>query len=59
MARAVIDIARDFGFDVIAEGVETESQFNFLKKNGCTKFQGYLVGKPMSIEDFEQTLANN
>ena len=59
MVRAVIDIARDFGFDVIAEGVESESQFDFLKKNGCMKYQGYLIGKPMPIEDFEKILAIN
>jgi EAL domain-containing protein (putative c-di-GMP-specific phosphodiesterase class I) len=41
--------------EVIAEGVETERQYNFLKENGCSSFQGYLFGKPLPLADFEST----
>jgi EAL domain-containing protein (putative c-di-GMP-specific phosphodiesterase class I) len=38
---------------VIAEGVETEQQHQLLLKKGCDQFQGYLYGRPVSIEEFE------
>ena len=38
--------------NVIAEGVETEQQREFLERNGCHAYQGYLFGKPMPIEEF-------
>ena len=37
---------------VIAEGVETEAQRRFLVDNGCRRFQGYLLGRPMPLADF-------
>jgi EAL domain-containing protein (putative c-di-GMP-specific phosphodiesterase class I) len=42
--------------DVIAEGVETEMQRQFLLGNGCFHFQGYLFGRPVPIEEFEAIL---
>lgn len=57
MVKNIIDIANNFKLDVIAEGVETEEQFNFLKKNGCLAFQGYLFGKPAPIAQFEARFA--
>ena len=41
----------------IAEGVETARQFDILRKSGCTHFQGYLFGMPMSAAEFEAALA--
>jgi EAL domain-containing protein (putative c-di-GMP-specific phosphodiesterase class I) len=41
---------------VIAEGVETGVQLDFLKRNGCMAYQGYLFGKPVPIEEFEALL---
>ena len=41
---------------MIAEGVETEEQERFLAKHGCALFQGYLFGRPVPIEAFEQLL---
>ncbi len=59
--RAIIDVilavADRLHLNVVAEGVETEEQLNFLKRNGCAIFQGYYFGKPMSAEDFEVWLA--
>jgi EAL domain-containing protein (putative c-di-GMP-specific phosphodiesterase class I) len=56
MVRSIIDLANNFGMRVIAEGVETRKQLDFLKKNGCHEFQGYYFGKPLPIDEFEALL---
>ena len=53
MIKTVIAIARDLKIDVIAEGVETEKQLAFLKRNGCKQFQGFYFGRPVPIGEFE------
>ncbi|MBI4998800.1 MAG: EAL domain-containing protein, partial [Rhodocyclales bacterium] len=52
IVRAIIAMSYSLGIQVIAEGVETEAQRDFLKENGCTHFQGYLFGKPASIGEW-------
>ncbi|MBQ8218422.1 MAG: EAL domain-containing protein [Bacilli bacterium] len=47
-----INMTRDIGMDIVAEGVETLDQANFLHSCGCDIVQGYLYAKPMSLEDF-------
>ena len=54
MTRTIINIAHNFGLEVIAEGVETDEQLAFLRQYGCNKFQGYLFGKPIPAQEFEQ-----
>jgi diguanylate cyclase (GGDEF)-like protein len=56
MVQTIIDLAKNFRLIVIAEGVETEAQLNFLKQNGCMAYQGFLFGKPVPIEEFEALL---
>lgn len=52
LVKAIIGLAKSLGKEVIAEGVETWEQRDFLNKVGCNKFQGYLFSKPMIGADF-------
>jgi len=54
MVRTIIAMAQSMGLEVIAEGVETESQRLLLMNNGCNRFQGNLFGKPETIDQFEK-----
>lgn len=56
MVQTMIDLAKNFHLNVIAEGVETEEQLALLKLMGCTVYQGYLFGKPLPIDQFESAL---
>ena len=56
IVRTIIAMAHGLNLDVIAEGVETAEQLQVLRQNGCQHFQGYLFGKPVPIEQFEQAL---
>ncbi|MGD9568823.1 MAG: putative bifunctional diguanylate cyclase/phosphodiesterase [Sedimentibacter sp.] len=49
----IINLSHGFQFDVIAEGVETEQQYETLKKMKCDMFQGYYFGKPVADTNFE------
>jgi EAL domain-containing protein (putative c-di-GMP-specific phosphodiesterase class I) len=49
-------MADNFNIGIIAEGVETEKQLEILKLEGCNNFQGYLFGKPVPIEQFENSI---
>ena len=57
VVRAILDMARDFELETIAEGIETEAELRFLQRGHCTEGQGYLFGKPMSARQFENLLA--
>jgi diguanylate cyclase (GGDEF)-like protein/PAS domain S-box-containing protein len=48
--RATIGLAREFGFDVVAEGVETQDQVRFLRASGCATAQGYYFSRPVVPE---------
>jgi diguanylate cyclase (GGDEF)-like protein/PAS domain S-box-containing protein len=53
IAKTVVALANSLGLNVIAEGVETEAQRDFLASSGCHAYQGYLFGRPVPIGDFE------
>ena len=50
----IIRLARKLHMEVVAEGVETERQIEYLRKEGCDMFQGYYYSKPVSVEEFRQ-----
>lgn len=56
IVRTIIAMADSMYLDVIAEGVETEDQRQFLLESGCNHFQGYLFGKPVPISELEELL---
>lgn len=53
IARIVVALARSRALDVIAEGVETEAQRDFLEASGCYLYQGNFFSRPLPIESFE------
>ena len=55
---AIIAISRSLKLDLIAEGVETEEQKEFLLSKGCKKVQGYLYAKPMPAEEVSKLLGS-
>ena len=54
IVRTIIVLGQTLGLEVIAEGVETEDQRDFLIRNGCAAFQGYLFSRPVPLTEFEQ-----
>jgi len=58
IVRATISMARALGLLTLAEGVETQGQFQSLLELGCDQFQGYLFGRPQPTESFERTVAD-
>ena len=54
IARMVIVLAESMGLAVLAEGVETAAQQDFLASQGCHAYQGYLFSRPLPIEEFEE-----
>ena len=53
IVRTVIALGDRLGLNVIAEGVETQAQREFLESNGCYSYQGYLFSRPLKKEDFD------
>jgi len=56
IAQTVINLAHNLSLHVIAEGVETPEQRDFLRSIGCEAYQGYLYGRPCPLADFEHLL---
>jgi len=57
IARAVISLGQSLRKTVVAEGVENQAQFDFLRYQGCDEFQGYLISRPLPQADFAKLLA--
>lgn len=55
IVQTIIDIGRNMGLDVIAEGVETDAQLAHLRRLGCTLVQGYLTGRPLTLDELVAT----
>jgi diguanylate cyclase len=56
IAQTIVQLGKNLNLRIVAEGVETDHQMDYLRDNGCKIFQGYLVHKPCSIADFEKML---
>lgn len=56
LVEAILAMARGLGLQVVAEGVETEEQLQFLRERGCDELQGYLFSPPVPAEEFRRFL---
>jgi diguanylate cyclase (GGDEF)-like protein len=56
IVSATISLAQQLGFDLIAEGVETKEQLQFLLDHGCKKFQGHYFSRPLKVEEMTRML---
>ncbi|OQX13070.1 MAG: hypothetical protein BWK76_16710 [Desulfobulbaceae bacterium A2] len=56
IVRAIIQLGHSLNLRVIAEGVETAAQRDYLQGEGCDHVQGYLFSRPLAVEDFSQRL---
>ncbi len=54
IAKTIVSLGKSLGLNVIAEGVETAEQREFLTNAGCYAYQGYLFSRPLAIHDFEK-----
>jgi len=59
IVRTIINLGKNLGLRVIAEGVETKEQLELLEKLGCEEYQGYYFSKPVPPSVFEEILRKN
>ncbi len=59
IARAIIAMAHSLNLMVIAEGVESHEQLEFLREHGCDEVQGFLFGRPVPADQFAALFASN
>lgn len=57
IVQTIINLSSSLNYDVIAEGVETDEQRQFLFNNGCSQYQGYLFSRPVPISEFEELVS--
>lgn len=50
IVSTILALAKGFGMETIAEGIETREQFDFLSRHGCEFGQGYLMSRPLAVE---------
>ncbi len=59
ITRSVIEMVKKLGLETIAEGVETEEQYEYLKRMHCDNIQGFLMGKPLKKSDLLEVIICN
>lgn len=59
ITESIVSMVKKLGFETVAEGVETEEQYEYLKKIDCDNIQGFLLGKPMPAEEIAGLLKQN
>lgn len=55
--RYTMGLAKELGIHLVAEGVENEGQYEFLRENGCDTIQGYYFSKPLPVDAFEEKIS--
>ncbi|EIC22508.1 putative bifunctional diguanylate cyclase/phosphodiesterase [Thiorhodovibrio frisius] len=56
MVLSILRLAQTHGLSVVAEGVETQAQLDFLRQHGCPAVQGFFLARPMPLQDLEELL---
>jgi predicted signal transduction protein with EAL and GGDEF domain len=59
LVNTIISMAQELGLEVVAEGVESKQQLEYLRTQGCDKAQGFYFAKPMSAKKFENWIQKN
>lgn len=59
ITESIVSMVKKLGYETVAEGVETEEQFEYLKKIECDNIQGFLLGKPMPEEELVSLMEHN
>lgn len=59
IVRSVVSLGRELGFEVLAEGVETDEQLAMLREIGCAQAQGFLLGRPVNASEMRALLRMN
>lgn len=59
IVKSVVDLAKSLNIEVVAEGVETEEMYNFVKEIGCDYAQGYYLSKPVEYKEFYEKFINS
>jgi EAL domain-containing protein (putative c-di-GMP-specific phosphodiesterase class I) len=54
----IVNLAHALDMRVVAEGVETDAQFTLLRASGCDEVQGYLTGRPLSVQDLHKLFSS-
>jgi EAL domain-containing protein (putative c-di-GMP-specific phosphodiesterase class I) len=58
IVRAVVGLGQSLNLPVLAEGVETKAQHDYLVQEGCDEVQGYLTGRPLPIADYAKLVGS-
>lgn len=56
LLSSIISMCNNLGIELVAEGIETKDQLDFIKKEGCNKLQGFIFSKPLDKDNFEKLL---
>ena len=59
IVKSIITLGHSLHLKVIAEGVETKEQLEFLRNNHCDHIQGYFISRPLAVDDFRKLLVKN
>ena len=57
VVRNTIVLAKDLNMKIVAEGIETKEQVEFLEEQGCDLIQGFYFARPMPVADFEKLIS--